>query len=125
MGGDLSAAPAGETPTFMMAALKDPDGANLDRVQIIKGWRDVDGELHEHIYNVAVSDGRTVGPDGSVEPVGSTFYYVRVLEIPTPRWTAYDAKYFGTEGIPEEVPVVSQERVYTSPIWHTPSSGGR
>ncbi len=154
MGGDLSAAPAGSAPRFMIAALKDPDGANLDRMQVIKGWRDADGELHEQIYNVAVSEGRRVGRDGSVDPVGSTvdvadasyantigdaqlmafwqdpdfdpeepaFYYVRALEIPTPRWPAYDAKYFGVNpaDIPDEVRMVSQERVYTSPIWYTP-----
>ena len=154
MGGDLSAAPAGSAPRFMIAALKDPDGANLDRMQVIKGWRDADGELHEQIYNVAVSEGRRVGRDGSVDPVGSTvdvadasyantigdaqlmafwqdpdfdpeepaFYYVRALEIPTPRWPAYDAKYFGVDpaDIPDEVRMVSQERVYTSPIWYTP-----
>ena len=154
MGGDLSSAPTGSAPRFMIAALKDPDGANLDRVQVIKGWQDANGELHEQIYNVAVSDGRRVGRDGSVEPVGSTvdvadasysntigdaqlmafwqdpdfdpeepaFYYVRTLEIPTPRWPAYDAKYFGVNpaDIPDEVRMVSQERVYTSPIWYTP-----
>jgi hypothetical protein len=155
MGGDLSAAPAGSAPRFMIAALKDPDGATLDRVQVIKGWRDASGELHEEIYNVAVSDDdRRVRRDGSVDPVGSTvdvadasytntigdaqlmafwqdpdfdpqesaFYYVRVLEIPTPRWTAYDAKYFGMDpaDIPDEVWMVSQERAYTSPIWYTP-----
>jgi hypothetical protein len=154
MGGDLSAAPAGRAPRFLIAALKDPDGANLDRVQVIKGWRDANGELQEQIYNVAVSDGRRVGRDGSVDPVGSTvdvadasytntigdaqfmvfwqdpdfnpeepaFYYVRTLEIPTPRWPAYDAKYFGVDlaAIPDEVRMVSQERVYTSPIWYTP-----
>jgi hypothetical protein len=154
MGGDLSAAPAGRAPRFLIATLKDPDGANLDRVQVIKGWRDANGELQEQIYNVAVSDGRRVGRDGSVDPVGSTvdvanasytntigdaqfmvfwqdpdfnpeepaFYYVRTLEIPTPRWPAYDAKYFGVDlaAIPDEVRMVSQERVYTSPIWYTP-----
>ena len=138
----------------MIAVLKDPDGANLDRVQVIKGWRDGTGELHEQIYDVALSGDRTVGATGAVEPVGSTvniadasytntigdaqfmvywedpdfnmdelaFYYVRVLEIPTPRWTAYDAKYFGISisEIPEEVPLVSQERIYTSPIWYSP-----
>ena len=147
--------PAGSAPKFMIAALKDPDGATLDRVQVIKGWRDASGELHEEIYNVAVSDdGRRVRRDGSVDPVGSTvdvadasytntigdtqlmafwqdpdfdpeeraFYYVRVLEIPTPRWTAYDAKYFGidSDDISDEVWMVSQERAYTSPIWYTP-----
>ncbi len=154
MGGDLTAAPAGRAPRFLIAALKDPDGANLDRVQVIKGWRDANGELQEQVYNVAVSDGRRVGRDGSVDPVGSTvdvadasytntigdaqfmvfwqdpdfdpeepaFYYVRTLEIPTPRWPAYDAKYFGVDlaAIPDEVRMVTQERVYTSPIWYTP-----
>ena len=154
MGGDLSAASTGGAPRFMIAALKDPDGANLDRVQVIKGWQDADGELHEQVYNVAVSEGRRVGRDGSVDPIGTTvdiadasyantigdaqltafwqdpdfdpeepaFYYVRTLEIPTPRWTAYDAKYFGVNpaDIPDEVRMVQQERVYTSPIWYTP-----
>ena len=158
MGGDLSAAPAGGTPTFMIAALKDPDGAHLDRAQVIKGWRDVMGALHEKVYDVALSGGRTVGANGEVEPIGSTvdignasytntigdpqflvlwedpdfnadesaFYYVRVLEIPTPRWTAYDAKFFdvNVSDIPEEVPLVSQERVYTSPIWYSPPTAG-
>lgn len=152
MGGDLTNAPAGKAPRFLIRAVKDPDGAHLDRVQVIKGWRDVEGELHERIYNVALSDGRKGGQDSKAAPVGSTvdvksatyantigapelatvwtdpdfdpkelaFYYVRVLEIPTPRWTAYDAKFFGIKDIPPEVPMVTQERAYTSPIWYTP-----
>ena len=152
MGGDLSAAPPGRAPTFLVRALKDPDGANLDRAQLVKGWRDARGELHEMVYDVAVSDGRARGANGKVEPVGSTvdvedasytntigdaelavtwqdpdfdpdqlaFYYLRVIEIPTPRWTAFDAKFFGIENIPQEVRMVTQERVYTSPIWYTP-----
>ena len=152
MGGDLSQAPAGKSPTFLIAALKDPIGANLDRVQIVKGWQNGKGKLHERVYDVAVSDGREIGSDGRCKtPVGNTvdvknatwsnsigapelltvwrdpdfdpslsaFYYVRVLEIPTPRWTAYDAKYFGID-VPDEVEMVSQERAYTSPIWYTP-----
>ena len=152
MGGDLRSAPPGKSPSFLVAALKDPIGANLDRVQIIKGWMDSGGELHERIYDVAVSDGRQIGPDGRTRtPVGNTvdvanaswtntigdtelitvwvdpdfdpneraFYYVRVLEIPTPRWTAYDAKYFGLD-VPDDVEMVAQERAYTSPIWYTP-----
>jgi hypothetical protein len=152
MGGDLSNAPAGKSPTFLVGALKDPYGANIDRVQIIKGWLDANGNLQEKIYDVAVSDGRTIGADGRAStPVGNTvdvenatftntigdtelitvwadpdfdpkeraFYYVRVLEIPTPRWTAYDAKYFGVE-VSDEVEMVHQERAYTSPIWYTP-----
>ena len=151
MGGDLRNAPAGASPTFLVAALKDPLGGNLDRIQIIKGWVDSDNR-HERIYDVAVSYGRTIGSDGRCKtPVGSTvdvananwtnsigdteiitvwkdpdfdpdqraFYYVRVLEIPTPRWTAYDAKYFGIE-MGDEVPMTIQQRAYTSPIWYTP-----
>ena len=151
MGGDLTAAPNGKAPSFLIRAVKDPDGANLDRVQVIKGWRDRNGELHERIHNVALSDGRTENRQGKVEPIESTvdvkeasytnsigdvvlavvwtdpdfdrdelaFYYVRVLEIPTPRWTTYDAKFYGLK-LPEEIPLITQERAYTSPIWYTP-----
>ena len=151
MGGDLSAAPDGKAPTFLVAALKDPIGANLDRYQIVKGWMDSAGELHEQVYDVAWSGDRTLGTDGKVPAVGSTvdvanatwtntigaseliavwtdpefdpgqraFYYGRVIEIPTPRWTAYDAKYFGIT-MPEGATMESQERAYTSPIWYTP-----
>ena len=150
MGGDLFQAPAGKAPSFLIRALRDPDGANLDRVQIIKGWLDAKGETHERIYDVAVSDGRAVGADGRCkEPVGNTvdiptatftntigdallaahwtdpdfdpaepaFYYVRVLEIPTPRWTTYDAAFFGIP-LPDTVPATIQDRAYTSPIWY-------
>jgi Protein of unknown function (DUF3604) len=153
MGGDLSNASANKSPTFLVAALKDPIGANLDRIQIIKGWLDAKGETHEKIYDVVWSGDRKPDPkNGKVPPVGDTvdvpnatytntigaselikvwkdpefdssqraFYYVRVLEIPTPRWTAYDAKYFGIQ-MPPEVPMKGQERAYTSPIWYTPA----
>jgi hypothetical protein len=152
MGGDLFAAQEGQSPSFMIRALRDPDGANLDRVQIIKGWLDSDGETQERIFDVAVSDGRTIGADGrSRTPVGSTvdiksatydnsigavmlanvwkdpdfdpahpsFYYVRVLEIPTPRWTTYDAVRLDVP-LPKTVPATIQDRAYTSPIWYTP-----
>jgi hypothetical protein len=153
MGGDLSAAPAGaRAPTFLVRALRDVDGANLDRIQIVKGWLDASGSTHERIYDVAVSDGRAIGKDGRCRtPVGNTvdvanatytnaigdpylqaawidpefdpaqraFYYVRVLEIPTPKWIAYDAKFYGFTP-PEGVRMFSQERAYTSPIWYTP-----
>jgi hypothetical protein len=151
MGGDLRSAPAGASPSFLVAALKDPIGANIDRIQIVKGWVDGD-DRHERIYDVAVSDGRPIGSDGRcTTPVGDTvdvanatwtntigdteliqvwkdpdfdpdlraFYYLRVLEIPTPRWTAYDAKYFGVD-MPDEVLMKIQQRAYTSPIWYTP-----
>jgi hypothetical protein len=152
MGGDLTDAPAGTAPRFVIRALRDPDGANLDRVQIIKGWRDSAGELHERVFDVVVSDDRTIGADGRCRaPVGNTvdvptatytntigdplmmgywedpdfdaeeraFYYVRVLEIPTPRWTTYDAAFFGV-ALPESVPATHQERAYSSPIWYAP-----
>jgi len=152
MGGDLTEAPKGKAPTFMAYVLRDPIGANLDRLQIIKGWLDAAGKLHEKIYDVAVSDGRTIGADGRCKtPVGNTvdlqaaswlntigaselaavwtdpdfdpkekaFYYVRVLEIPTPRWVVYDKVRLGAK-IPKEAKLIHQERAYTSPIWYTP-----
>ena len=152
MGGDLHTAPNGKAPTFMVIALRDPIGANLDRVQIIKGWVDKDGKTHEKIYDIAVSDGRTIGENGRCKtPVGNTvdleaatwtntigasellsvwtdpdfdpslrsFYYVRVLEIPTPRWVLYDKVRLGAE-LPEGSKLVHQERAYSSPIWYTP-----
>jgi hypothetical protein len=152
MGGDLQT-PSGKSPTFLVAALKDPIGANLDRVQIVKGWLDGKGETHEKVYDVAWSGDRkpdaktgklpavgntvdvpnatwtnTIGAtelikvwkDPEFDAAQSAFYYVRVLEIPTPRWTAYDAKYFGIK-MPPEVPMTLQERAYTSPIWYTPA----
>jgi ribosome-associated protein YbcJ (S4-like RNA binding protein) len=153
MGGDLTAAPAGKAPGFMIRALRDPDGANLDRIQVIKGWVDSDGEVKERIYDVAVSDDRKIDKDGRCKKsVGSTvdlanasytntigeplfsvywqdpdfnasqaaFYYVRVIEIPTPRWTAYDVKRLGSK-FPEGTKMTIQDRAYTSPIWYTPA----
>jgi hypothetical protein len=151
MGGDLTRAPDGAAPTFLLTASKDPDGANLDRIQIIKGWLDASGEVHELIFDVAVSDGRAIVGGKVSKGVGSTvdvdtatytnsigdavliaswsdpdfdpslkaFYYARVIEIPTPRWTAYDQVRLGVK-MPDEVPMVLQERAYTSPIWYTP-----
>jgi hypothetical protein len=153
MGGDLSTAPTGKAPTFLVAALKDPIGANLDRIQIVKGWLDADGNVQEKVHDVAWGDvdKRRPGADGKLPPVGNTvdvpnalwtntigdpelitvwkdpdfdpklraFYYARVIEIPTPRWTAYDAKRFNVT-LDAKVPMVTQERAYTSPIWYTP-----
>ena len=153
MGGDLRAAPQGKSPTFLVAALKDPIGANLDRYQIVKGWLTRDGKLEEKVYDVAWADAerRRPGADGRLPPVGDTvdvanatwtstigapelatvwtdpdfdpgqpaFYYGRVIEIPTPRWTAYDAKRFGTKPLPGTAMTIT-ERAYTSPIWYTP-----
>ena len=154
MGGNLSAVPKGKkVPTFLVAALKDPIGGNLDRIQIIKGWLDAKGKMHEMVYDVAWSDDRKLDPKtGKLPTVGNTvdvvnaswtntigatelitvwkdpdfdskqsaFYYARVIEIPTPRWTAFDAKYFKVN-MPKEVPMTTTERAYTSPIWYTPT----
>ncbi|MGB6647227.1 MAG: DUF3604 domain-containing protein, partial [Bacteroidota bacterium] len=152
MGGDLRKAPSGGAPSFLVGALKDPLSGNLDRIQIIKGWLDKGGKRQEKVYDVVVSEGRTIGADGRCKsPVGNTVdvpnatwtntigdpelitvwkdpdfdpslpavYYARVIEIPTPRWTAYDAKRYNVKMIPE-VPMTTQERAYTSPIWYTP-----
>ena len=72
MGGDLTRAPEDQSPNFLIRAVKDPDGANLDRVQVIKGWRDAKGALHERVYNVALSDNRKANAKGKAEPVGNT-----------------------------------------------------
>ncbi len=152
MGGDLSAHEA-DAPTFMVYALRDPIGANLDRIQIVKGWLDKDGKSQEKVHNVAWAGDRKLDAAGKLPPVGDTvdvkkatwtntigsselatiwsdpefdpaqktFYYARVIEIPTPRWTAYDAFRFGVN-LPNEVPMKTQERAYTSPIWYTPKS---
>jgi len=151
MGSDLSKAQEGKSPAFLIQAIKDPNHANLDRIQVIKGWVDEKGMPHEKIYNVALSDGRSVGEDGKVKPVGNTvdlktatwtdnigdaqlaavwtdpefdpalsaFYYARVLQIPTPRHSLYDAVALNRPH-PDDYPATIQERAYTSPIWYTP-----
>jgi hypothetical protein len=151
MGGDLPAAGGmKQSPSIMVYAWRDPIGANLDRIQIVKGWYD-GKKLHEKVYDVVWSGDRKPGTDGKLPPVGNTvnaanaswtntigspelgivwtdpdfnpkqkaFYYARVLEIPTPRWSTHDAFRFGID-IPEGAPVSTQERAYTSPIWYTP-----
>jgi hypothetical protein len=152
MGGDLTRVPKGKSPTFLITALKDPNEANLDRIQIGKGWLDKNGNPQEKVYNVALSDGRKVGEDGKVKPVGNTvnlktamytntigdaelatvwrdpsfdpgvraFYYVRVLQIPTPRHSLYDAVALGIDPKETGHPPTIQERAYSSPIWYTP-----
>ena len=152
MGGDLTRGANTHAPTFMVAASRDPDGANLDRVQIVKGWLDAQGNTQEKVFDVAWSAGRTIdAKTGKLASVGSmvdvanttysnsigaaelatvwtdpefnasqnAFYYARVLQIPTPRWTAYDAKYFGAT-IDPRAAMVTQDRAYSSPIWYTP-----
>jgi len=159
MGADLSPMPSGgkgTAPTFVVWAVKDPTSANLDRIQIIKGWTQ-SGQSFEKIYDVAWSGDRQ--PDkwtrrvpsiqstvdiekatytnsvGSVELKGvwsdpefdasqHAFYYVRVLEIPTPRWTLIQAVKSGLPP-PDVVPLTGQERAWTSPIWYTPSAEAR
>jgi hypothetical protein len=152
MGQDLPKKPSrAKAPTFAVWALKDPESGNLDRIQIIKSFVNRWGRPDEKIYDVALADGRTVGADGSVKPVGNSVdvnkgtytnnigdnelsavwtdpdfdpkqraaYYVRVLEIPTPRWTTYDA---ARHNLPMSklVPATIQERAWSSPIWYTP-----
>ena len=152
MGSDLAAAPGKSgAPHFLVYALRDPMGANLDRIQIVKGWLDDRGEPREHVYDVAWSGDRKPGKDGKLPPVGDTvdlsipswsnaigaadlgavwqdpdfdprldaFYYARVIEIPTPRWTAYDQVKFKLD-LPADIPLKVQERAYTSPIWYKP-----
>lgn len=151
MGGVLAPDARGRAPTFLVAALRDPEGANLDRYQIVKGWLDDQGFTHERVYDVAWSGARAPTSSGGLPAVGSTvdletatwtntigtpelaavwtdpdfdasepaFYYGRILEIPTPRWTAYDAVRFGVEPLPGTV-MELQERAFTSPIWYRP-----
>ena len=151
MGGDLTAQPHTEAPQFLIRAAKDPLGANLDRIQVVKGWIDWNGSQFEQVYNVAWSDNRSLSADGKLPEVGNTvdrtnatydnsigaaelvarwtdpqfdpaqraFYYVRVLQIPTPRHSLYDKialKNMQLENGPETL----QERAYSSPIWYTP-----
>lgn len=149
MGGELSRSPTGLSPRFLVWAAKDPDGANLDRIQVVKGWVDASGESHERVFDLAASDGRELDANGKYPSVGSTvdvaeasyansigagqlavfwedpefeadqeaFYYARVIEIPTPRWSTFDAKTLGVEA-PD--PVSLQERAISSSIWYQP-----
>lgn len=151
MGGNLTG--TGDAPRFLVSALMDPEGANLDRIQIVKGGLDSDGELQERVYDVAWGDAdeRSIDADGNLPAVGNTvnleeatfensigdpelqvvwtdpdfdpalraFYYVRVLEIPTPRWPVYDRLRSGAE-LTEDMELVAQERAYSSPVWYSP-----
>lgn len=140
-------------PSFLISALKDPEGANLDRVQVVKGWVDASGKMQEKIFDVSWSSPdkrklvggkltpvgdtvdikkatytntigapelRTVWSDPEFNPGQRAFYYVRVLEIPTPRWVLFDMIRFGAKLLPE-TELKSQERAYTSPIWYNPT----
>ncbi len=156
MGGDLTAAAKDKSPSFLISAIRDPNGANLDRVQVVKGWMGEDGSRQEKVFDVVWSDPETRAPgaDGKLPEVGSTvnikdasyensigadqltvswsdpdfdpaqaaFYYLRVLEIPTPRWPAFDVLNFSA-AIPDNMTdsdFVAQQRAYSSPIWYTP-----
>ena len=153
MGGDLEGK-EGAAPKFIVSALKDPEGANLDRVQIVKGWIDASGQTQEKVFDVIWSDAenrklengkvpavgntvdltkasysnsigtaelQTVWSDPEFNPAIKAFYYVRVLEIPTPRWMVFDALRYKTK-LPDEAVKVAQERAYTSPIWYSPKA---
>ena len=167
MGGDLvmDKATPGKTPHLLIRAVKDPADADLDRVQVIKGWVDSGGQSHEKVFNVAWSGGsnnpdasekRALDAEGKLAAVGNSvdletasysndigapelsvvwsdpsfdatqaaFYYVRVLQIPTPRHSLYDAVALQQE-VPGEAPATIQERAYTSPVWYTPSKIGQ
>ncbi len=165
-------APPPPSPTFMVAAQKDSDsyGANIDRIQIIKGWLDAEGDTHEKVYDVVwsdadvrpVTDGKvpaientvdtetatwdtdsgavelaTVWTDPNFDDSQRAFYYARVLEVPTPRWTGYDKAFYGDEWdaacaaaeadpeldiVCDKIPLTLQERAYTSPIWYSPAT---
>ena len=151
MGGDLTRTDSNKAPRFLIRAVKDPNDANLDRVQVIKGWVDEAGKPQEKVFNVVWSDGRKLDARGKLPAVGNTvdlsvpsykntigtaelstlwtdptfnpdqraFYYVRVLQIPTPRHSAYDAVALQIPP-PREGPATIQDRAYTSPIWYTP-----
>jgi hypothetical protein len=152
MGGDLYSAPKGKSPTFLIQTVKDPIGANLDRVQVVKGWLDAAGATHEKVFDVAWSGDRKAGANGKLPAVGNTvnlktgqytnsigaaqfvkvwtdpefdpaqraFYYVRVLEIPTPRHSLYAALALNVDSSKTTKPTSIQERAYSSPVWYTP-----
>lgn len=150
MGGVLNGSTESDAPTFVVWAMKDPESANLDRIQIIKGWLE-DGEAHEKIFSVSLSDGRVLNADGTAPDNGarvdlttgaissdvgdvelrgawtdpefqagqSSYYFARVLENPTPRWSTWDAIRTGQD-LPAGVPATIRERAWSSPIWYKP-----
>ena len=151
MGGDLNGS---GVPKFLIHAVKDPNWANLDRVQVIKGWTDKQGNPREKIYDVVWGGNRTLDNQGQLPDVGSTvnlndgsfdntigdqelktvwedpdfdpeikaFYYVRVLEIPTPTWILYDKIKYDLDNVPKDAPLIQQERAWSSPIWYMPNT---
>ncbi|MDG2281035.1 MAG: DUF3604 domain-containing protein [Flavicella sp.] len=151
MGGDIKNG-LNKKPSFLINALMDPEYGSLDRVQVVKGWMDADGSVHEKVFDVAWSGDRKKNKNGKVPSVGNSvnlkdaswdnsigatelskvwidpefdpaleaFYYVRVIEIPTPRWTLYDQIRYGAE-LSNDVPLTMTQRGYTSPIWYSPN----
>jgi hypothetical protein len=151
MGGTLESKDGNDTPSFIVAAMQDPEGGSLDRVQVVKGWLNKDGSLSEKVYDVVWAGDRKINAQGKLPSVGNTvnltdaswdnsigaaelttlwkdpdfnaeleaFYYVRVIEIPTPRWTLYDKLRFDAK-FDESVKLINTERAYTSPIWYSP-----
>ena len=159
MGENLPAAPdENAAPKFAVWAMKDPASAWLDRVQIIKGWIDADGQTHEKVIDVACSDGATPDPitnrcpdngagvdlrtcdismdsgdvslavvweDPDFEPTEHAFYYARVIENPTCRWSTWEALRANRPLLSEEdVPPTIQERAWSSPVWYSPEKQG-
>ncbi len=129
MGSDLPA-PIGEqkTPNFLLSVAKDPAGANLERIQIVKGWVDASGAAHEKVIDVMVApdpvkglrEMSSVWSDSDFDLAVPAFYYARVLEVATPRWNAIDATGYRNKKVEPGVRAKQQERAYTSPIWYTP-----
>lgn len=151
MGGELLASDT--SPTFLVWAVKDVQGAPLQRVQIIKGW-DENGEAKEEVFDVACSDGLAVDTetnrcpdngaqvdiatcaisadvgaselkatwqDPNYDPAERAFYYVRVLENPSCRWSTWDAVRFKHEPR-DDLKLTIQERAWSSPIWIEPKA---
>jgi len=141
MGSTLQSS-GGESPTFSYWASKDPESANLKKVQVIKGYYD-GTEIKEEIFDVAVSDnkiplgsevdlstGQWNDKNGSAvlqgywqdpdfDPSIRAFYYLRVLEVKTPRWNLWDEIKYGVK-YPDSTPKTIHERAWSSPIWVSP-----
>ena len=143
MGGDLP--PVATKPQFVVWAKKDVNGANLERIQIIKGWADETGAVYEEIFDVAVTENvapkgeetvnritgdwnrkfgseelKVVWTDEDFNPAYYSFYYVRVLEVPTASWRLWDQIRYGSD-FSKEKNLVIQERAWSSPIWYSPN----
>jgi hypothetical protein len=170
MGGELGSVRGGRSPDFLVSAMKDPlPGADLQRIQVVKGWVDGDGEVRERVFDVAgdPDNGATVDPatcapvgagfgelcavwrDPTFDPAERAFYYARVLENPTCRWSTLECKAMGVDPFAADCPAAAaaageafadcclgpatdpflepivQERAWTSPIWYRPEAVAR